>query len=148
VAFSFDPFSFTGNSVFGRFYNLVATTLLFATGGHQMVLRGFTHSYASLPLEGTLSLDTLHKVLTQGLGDMFVATLQIAGPLIAVLFLTDVGLGLLNRVAPSLNAFSLGFPLKIFMTVGLAGLAITVLPGTLDGLVEKAVQAVVGVAGG
>ena len=34
-----------------------------------------------------------------------------------VLFLADVGLGLLTRVAPALNAFSLGFPLKILLTL-------------------------------
>ena len=46
---------------------------------------------------------------------MFVAALQIAGPLLVVLFLADVGLGLLTRVAPALNAFALGFPLKILL---------------------------------
>ena len=46
---------------------------------------------------------------------MFLSALQIAGPLIAVLFLTDVAFGLLNRVAPALNAFQLGFPAKIFL---------------------------------
>ena len=44
---------------------------------------------------------------------MFLAALQIAGPLVAVLFLADVALGLLTRVAPALNAFALGFPAKI-----------------------------------
>ena len=48
---------------------------------------------------------------------MFVAALQIAGPLLVVLFLADVGLGLLTRVAPALNAFALGFPLKILLTL-------------------------------
>ena len=67
---------------------------------------------------------------------MFLAALQIAGPLIAVLFLTDVAFGLLNRVAPALNAFSLGFPAKIMLTLTLAGTAIAVLPRALDGLID------------
>ena len=52
---------------------------------------------------------------------MFLAAVQIAGPLLVVLFLADVGLGLLTRVAPALNAFALGFPLKILLTLSLGG---------------------------
>jgi flagellar biosynthesis protein FliR len=145
VAFAFDPLSFSGNSVFGRFYNLLATTLLFATSAHELVLRGFAESYHALPLDGALSLEALNRTLTSGLGEMFVSALQIAGPLIGVLFCADVGLGLLSRVAPALNAFSLGFPAKILLTLSLAGLGMATLPDSVAGVVEHAVRAVVGV---
>jgi flagellar biosynthetic protein FliR len=146
VAFAFDPLSLVGNSVFGRFYGLLASTLLFATDAHQLVLRGFTQSYKVLPLDETLSLSTLGRALTTGLMDLFLSALQIAGPLIAVLFCADLGLGLLTRAAPALNPFALGFPAKILLTVTLAGTALLVLPATVDGLVDRAVRLVVGVA--
>ncbi len=148
LAFAFDPLSQSQSSVFGRFYNLMAVTLLFASNAHLLVLRGFLQSYETLPLNGTLSIKTLSNLLTHGIGEMFLAALLIAGPLIAVLFLTDVAFGLLNRVAPALNAFSLGFPAKIFLTLTLAGTAVTLLPKALDNLIDKAVAAVVGIAGG
>ena len=147
VAFAFDPLSMTGNSIFGRFYGLLATTLLFVTNGHLLIMRGFTESYRGLPLNQHLSLGTLDTVLTAGLVQLFVSALQIAGPMIAVLFLADVGLGLLNRAAPALNAFSLGFPAKIMLTLSLAGLGMLLLPRSVSGLVDHAVRAVVGVAG-
>jgi flagellar biosynthetic protein FliR len=148
LAFAFDPLSQSQSSVFGRFYNLMAVTLLFASDGHQLVLRGFLQSYKTLPLNETLSLETLSRLVTDGLGELFLAAVQIAGPLIAVLFLTDVAFGLLNRVAPALNAFQLGFPAKIFLVLTLAGTAIAVLPNALDGLIAKAVSAVVYISGG
>jgi flagellar biosynthetic protein FliR len=148
LAFAFDPLSQSQSSVFGRFYNLMAVTLLFASNGHLLVLRGFLQSFETLPLNGTLSLETMSNLVTEGLGEMFLAALQIAGPLIAILFLTDVAFGLLNRVAPALNAFSLGFPAKILLTLTLAGTAVTILPKALEGLIETAVSAVVGIAGG
>jgi flagellar biosynthetic protein FliR len=148
LAAAYDPLSQNQSSVFGRFYNLVAATLLFASDGHQLVLRGFLQSYKTLPLDATFSLETFSKLLTSGIGEMVVAAVQIAGPLIAVLFLTDVAFGLLNRVAPALNAFQLGFPAKIFLLLTLAGTAIAVLPRALDGLIDKAVVAVVRLSGG
>jgi flagellar biosynthetic protein FliR len=151
VAFAFDPMGASGNggaAVFGRFYNMTAITLLFATDGHQLVIRGFATSYKALPLDGTLSLGALNHFLTDGVTQMFLAAIQIAGPLIAVLFCTDVGLGLLSRVAPALNAFSLGFPAKIMLVLTGAGLAMTMLPQAVHNLVDKAVQAVLQVVGG
>lgn len=148
LAQAYDPLSQSQNSVFGRFYNLVAVTLLFASDGHQLILRGFLQSYETLPLNGTLSLESTARFLTAGVGEFFLAALQIAGPLIAVLFLTDAAFGLLNRVAPALNAFGLGFPAKIFLTLSLSGTAIAVLPRALDGLVQKAVAAVMSLSGG
>jgi flagellar biosynthetic protein FliR len=141
MANAYDPFAMASNSVFGRFYNIVATTLLFTTDAHALILRGFTNSYKSLPLDGTLALGTLSKLVTSGIGEMFVAALQIAGPLVAVLFCTDVALGLLTRVAPALNVFSIAFPLKILLTLGVAGAAITLLPHAFDALVDRAVEA-------
>lgn len=147
MAQAYDPFAMQGNSVFGRFYNVLATALLFATDAHAMILRGFTLSYRSLPLDGTLSLETLSNLLTGGLGQMFLAALQIAGPLVAVLFCTDVALGLLTRVAPALNVFGLGFPVKILLTLGVGGLSLALLPHAFHGLVGRSVDAVVHVVG-
>jgi flagellar biosynthetic protein FliR len=148
LAMAYDPLSQNQSSLFGRFYNLMAMTLLFATEGHQLVLRGFMQSYEALPLNALFSMEEFSNLLVEGVGEMFLAAVQIAGPLIAVLFLTDVAFGLLNRVAPALNAFQLGFPAKIFLVLTLSGTAIATLPGVLDVLVDQAVTAVVQLTGG
>jgi flagellar biosynthetic protein FliR len=148
LAMGYDPLSQNQSSVLGRFYNLVALTILFASEGHQLILRGFLMSFRTLPLNVSFSLSTFSQLILKGIGEMFLAALQIAGPLIAVLFLTDVAFGLLNRVAPALNAFQLGFPAKIMMVLLLSGLAITTLPQVVEGLVDKAVRAVLQLSGG
>lgn len=148
LATAFDPMSYSSNAVFGRFYQLLATALLFATDGHQLIVRGFAESYRALPLDAGLSTSTMGHLLTGGLGQMFAGALQIAAPLVAVLFLTDLGLGLLNRAAPALNVFSVGFPIKILVVLSLAGLAIAVLPDAVHGLVGQAVRMMVTVSDG
>ena len=140
LAFAFDPLMQTGNSVFGKLYGLLAVTLLFASSGHLLVLRGFMATFEVLPLDASMSFAALGDLLTRGLAEMFVAALQIAGPLIAVLFLADVGLGLLTRVSPMLNVFSLGFPAKILLTLVLVGMSFPLLPAAVDRLAEKSVE--------
>jgi flagellar biosynthetic protein FliR len=148
VAFAFDPFANSGTAVFGRFYNILATALLFATDGYAMIVRGFATSYRTLPIGGVFSWEGLARLLTTGVDQMFLAALQIAGPLVAVLFCTDVALGLLTRVAPGLNVFSIAFPLKIALTLAIASTALVLLPHAFTGLIDRAVRAVLDLVGG
>lgn len=134
LSFAIDPLSQQGNAVFGKSFQLLATTLLMASGAYLIVLHGFLRSFDAVPLDGALDLDTLAKVLSGGLGQLMLAALQIVAPLLAVLFLADVALGLLTRVAPALNAFSLGFPFKILLTLLLVGATIASLPRVVQSL--------------
>ncbi|HEY0119411.1 MAG TPA: flagellar biosynthetic protein FliR [Cellulomonas sp.] len=142
---AFDPMSLVNGATFARLYQGLAVALLVVSGGYQVVLAGMVRSFDALPLGTQPDLAVLAHTAGQGLTDMVVAALQIAGPLLVVLFLADVGLGLLTRVAPALNAFALGFPLKILLTVSLGGMAILTLPGVVTGLVGGATGALQGV---
>jgi flagellar biosynthetic protein FliR len=138
VAFALDPMSNTNNSAFGRFYSLITSVLLFATPAHLLIVMGFMRSFRTVPLDGGISLGNLDEKLIGGLSDMFVSALQIAAPLLVILFLADLGMGLLNRIAPQMNVFSLSFPLKIALTLGLVGLGFSMLGGTISDMAERA----------
>lgn len=148
LAHAFDPLMQTGGGIFGKLYQLTALALLFASDGHLLVLHGLMRTYDLVPVDGGLSLAVLGNLVTTGLGQLFLSALQIAGPLVAVLFLADVGLGLLTRVAPALNAFALGFPLKIFMTLSLVGFSLAVLPQVVGSMAQQAAELIVGAASG
>jgi flagellar biosynthetic protein FliR len=132
---------------FTRMFQMTALALLFASGGYQLIIGGLVRSYDAIPLAAGIDLAGPAEQMVNGVTQMFLASVQIAGPLIVVLFLADVGLGLLTRVAPALNAFSLGFPLKIMLTVVLAAIVFVALPGVVDGLASTAVKTMLGVGG-
>ena len=135
----FDPLTQSQAGVFGRFYNLLALTLLFAIGGHLLLIRGLLTSFEAVPLSG-IPLTNLSGLLIDTFGRFVLAAVEIAAPLLAVLFLAEVALGLLSRAAPQMNVFALGFTLKIMVALGLAGLAIPILPGAVTSLAEHAVR--------
>jgi flagellar biosynthetic protein FliR len=145
LAQAFDPQSMINGAQFTRMFQLTALALLFASGGYQLIIGGLIRTFDAVPLAAGLSMADPAKQMVDGLTQMFLAALQIAGPLIVVLFLADVGLGLLTRVAPALNAFSLGFPLKIMLTVVLAAIVFVALPGVVSGLTDTAVKTMLGV---
>lgn len=145
LAQAFDPQSMINGAQFTRMFQMTALALLFASGGYQLIIGGLVRSYDAIPFVAGIDLSDPAKEMVNGVTQMFLASVQIAGPLIVVLFLADVGLGLLTRVAPALNAFSLGFPLKIMLTVVLAAIVFVALPGVVEGLTGTAVRTMLGV---
>ncbi|HKY75251.1 MAG TPA: flagellar biosynthetic protein FliR [Acidimicrobiia bacterium] len=139
VAQLFDPGTSAPVSIFGQFYGVLATTLLFAIDGHLLLVRGFLTSFTAAPLTH-LSTESLAKLLTGDIAMFFVAALEIAAPLLAALFLAEAALGLLARAAPQMNVFQLGLPVKILVTLTLAGLAIPILPDAVSGMANQVVR--------
>ncbi|MGY1601069.1 flagellar biosynthetic protein FliR [Geodermatophilus sp. SYSU D00815] len=145
---AYDPLSLSMNSTIGRLHHMLATALLFTSGGHLLLVRGFATSYEGLPVGGDVPTEQLGQVLITAFSMMFLAALQIAGPMVAVLLLADVALALLNRAAPALNIFALNFPLKIFLTLLMLALAFPLLPAAVDSLLEHATRAIVSLRSG
>lgn len=133
---AFDPYMNNQSSIFGRFYGLIAVTLLFVTNGHLLLIKGFMTSFDAVPLGG-IALDSLKEVLLRDIAMFGIAALEIAAPLIAAYFLADVALGLMTKAAPQLNVLVLSFPLKILMTVLMVGAALPLIVDALHTFVNQ-----------
>ncbi|MEJ1921905.1 flagellar biosynthetic protein FliR [Microbacterium sp. KHB019] len=145
LAQAFDPQSMINGAQFTRLFHMAALALLFASGGYQIILAGLARSFEAVPVTGVLEVSGPAELLVDGVSQMVLAAVQIAGPLVLVLFLADAGLGLITRVAPALNAFAMGFPVKILLTLLLAGTVFIALPALVDALASEALRMMRGV---
>ncbi|MEH3090137.1 MAG: flagellar biosynthetic protein FliR [Microbacterium arborescens] len=147
LAQAFDPQMNVNGAQFTRLFQMIALALLFASNGYQLILAGLARSFTAIPVDGVLDLARPVDLLVDTASQLLVAALQIAGPLLLVLVLADIALGLVSRVAPALNAFALGFPLKIILTFLLAGSVILALPAVVAALTDQAARLLIGSAG-
>jgi flagellar biosynthesis protein FliR len=113
-----------------------------------LIVKGFATSYVGLPVGGNVPTAQLAHVMLTAFSMMFLAALQIAGPMVAVLLLADVALALMSRAAPALNIFQMGFPVKIMLTLTMLGLTFPLLPPALDTLMQHAAQAMTSLRSG
>lgn len=141
LAAAFDPTSATMNSVFGRLYQGLATMLLFASDAHLLVVGGLLKTFERLPVGATVNLLDVTESVSAAFSLFFVSAVQIALPLVGVLFVADLGLALLTKVAPQLNAIGIMFPAKIGLTLMIVGMSFPVLPDAVERLAEYAVDA-------
>jgi flagellar biosynthetic protein FliR len=88
-------------TVIGELQLTLATLVFLATDSHLLMLKGIS-----------LDPSVAGNVVTF-LQQAFLIVLQIAAPAAVALFVVNVALGLMARVAPQMNVFVIGFPLQI-----------------------------------
>jgi flagellar biosynthetic protein FliR len=128
-----DPTTGQSSGIVTRLYTLVATTVLFASGGHILVVRGFLRSGEIL--EGA-TLSQFSSAALKAAALAFVAALEMALPIVAALLAAEVGLALLGKAAPQLNVFQLGFAAKIMLGLSLLAVQVALLPTQVQSLLN------------
>ncbi|WP_284285646.1 flagellar biosynthesis protein FlhB [Alicyclobacillus fastidiosus] len=122
------PGSTAQMGIMGNLYNLLFTLYFLGMGGLDGMMLAILQSFRvihigvfHLPSDwpGTL-LHLTGLVMSMGV--------ELAAPLLAALFLSDVTFAFLSRAVPQMNVFVVGLPVKLF--AGLAMFAI-VMPGTI-----------------
>ncbi|MCB9134629.1 MAG: flagellar biosynthetic protein FliR [Anaerolineales bacterium] len=116
----FNPALENPGAVGQQFFSMLAAALFLVTNGHHLFLIGLQKTFTIAPLNAALPQLDAEPLLTLA-GGLIAAGIQLSLPVVAAALLTEVTLGLLARVAPTLQVFFLGMPLK----AGLGLLALT-----------------------
>jgi flagellar biosynthetic protein FliR len=119
----FDPVTASQGTATGRFLGTTIAWLFVVGGGHLLVIAVLVQSFQVFPV-GPEPFAFLRSAQPQRWGaEVFSMGLWIALPLIAMLLMVNLVLGVISRVAPQINVFSVGFP--VTLGVGLLGLLLT-----------------------
>jgi flagellar biosynthetic protein FliR len=105
-----DPINGQQSDVISGMLGLVAILVFFAIDGHLVLVGVLGQSFRAWPVGSGYSGLLLHAIALN-VGWVFAAAILLALPIIFSTLVVQIGLGFLNRVAPSLNLFSLGFSL-------------------------------------
>ena len=108
-----DPLSGQSITVTSHLLYMVAMLLFLAFNGHLIMLHGFADSFTLAP-PGSIALrPLLFEEILKLSGGMFVLAIKIAGPVLCALFLMELALALMSRMAPQMHLITIGLPLKI-----------------------------------
>lgn len=121
----FDPLTGANTAVVSRLINILAMLIFLAFDGHLMMLSALVRSFEALPIAVSTLDANGWGVLTQLGNTIFSSGLLLALPVICALLTMNLAMGILNRAAPQLTVFAVGFPISLM--VGLTLLAV-VLP--------------------
>jgi flagellar biosynthesis protein FliR len=114
-----DPHSKQRVTPVGDMYGQLFLVIFLAINGHHIFFEAFFYSFESLPVSSTLAwgdpkLEAFMEQILRIGGDIWSISVVLAAPIVAATFITDVVFGILNRVAPQLNAYFMSMPVKAF----------------------------------
>lgn len=138
-----DPATGISSNEISRIYVYLALIVFLATGAYQMLFIALFDSFHSIPI-GVFPV--LGENLINGtvvlFGQLFKISFAVALPIFAVLLISDVLLGMMNKVMPQMNIYMVALPVKIYMGLFLM---IAFLSGTaayMQGAVKNYIQAI------
>jgi flagellar biosynthetic protein FliR len=119
-----NPLTSQSVTVIGEFQLALATLLYLAADAHHVLIAGMVGSFTLVPLPYAGAPELVAGDIVQFFTQALFIVFQIAAPVAVALFLVNVMLGLMARVAPQMNVFIVGFPIQI--SVGLIMLIVTI----------------------
>ncbi len=139
-----NPMSGESAAVMARFYSLVGTMIFLVIGGDEWVLRGISRTFQLVPLTSGPRLSSLVGGAEQVFSGVLLSALEIAGPVLVALLITDVAFGVVSRVVPQLNVFAVGFPAKVAVALLVAGASLPFVANWISNQLSVSVGAALG----
>ena len=89
---------------------------MIASNTHLYVIRAVVDSFYVVPIGGAqFEWDSLLLTMTKYMTDLFIIGFRIFLPFFATMMITNCILGIMAKVAPQMNMFSVGIQLKILV---------------------------------
>ncbi|MFM0053696.1 flagellar biosynthetic protein FliR [Caballeronia grimmiae] len=120
-AMLYDPRAGGNAVVISRYLNTLAMLAFLVFDGHLQLIGALVTTFQNVPIGANVVAAASHaqgwRVLVGYGGSIFATGLLLALPVVAALLIANLALGILNRAAPQIGIFQVGFP--VTMLVGL-----------------------------
>ncbi len=101
--------------VTGNLLNIITLLVFFAVDGHHRLIEMMYTSVQKVPVGGVQISAQIGWVAVELFIQAFILAIIVAMPIVASGLLGEVCFGVLMRVVPQMNAFSIGIPIKVVL---------------------------------
>lgn len=105
-----DPVNGVNVASISQLYLMSSNLIFLSINGHLWLINTLSESFSLLPI-GQISLHPDNYYRIAGLGSwLFTSGLMVALPAVTGLLLVNIAFGVISKVSPQMNIFSIGFP--------------------------------------
>ncbi len=123
-------------SITGNYLFQFAIVIFLIIGGHRLFLTALFDSFVMLPV---LEVPVIHgnmmplmELFMVATGKVIYIALQVSAPVMIAIFLSDMIMGIANRIAPQINVWMLSFTLRGYVGTLMLFLALTLIIGRIE----------------
>lgn len=145
----FDPTTNEQSSITGVLLQYGVMLILYTTGLHRFLLKALMETYILIPAGGVhINTEKLLMTLISFLGNYIVIGFRICLPVFASITLMNIVLGLLAKLAPQMNMFSVGIQLKLLAGLSVIMITVRLLPDICNFVTTQVQQMMVSIVEG
>ncbi|QKJ85603.1 Flagellar biosynthetic protein FliR [Paramixta manurensis] len=122
-----DPSNGVSTTVIAQIIFVFCVLIFFSMDGHLLLVTVLYKGFTYWPPGQAITTPTL-RFVTSGVGWLIASALLLAMPTVFIMMIVQGVFGLLNRVSPTLNLFSLGFPISMLFGLFCLGLLVSHIP--------------------
>ncbi|MCX7879574.1 MAG: flagellar biosynthetic protein FliR [Ignavibacteria bacterium] len=104
-------------SLFGQLLELMILMLFLFLNGHHHIFEALYYSYVFVPIGGGFLTELTMTGIGKFITSVTIIALKISAPIVVAVFLINISLAMLARMAPQTNIFIISFPLKILLSL-------------------------------
>lgn len=144
MATEFNPDTQMQITISGNLYYYFVLLLLIVSDMHIYILRAACDSFSVVPIGGAqFQWEHLSESMIRYMGDLFVIGFRIFLPFFATIMILNCVLGIMAKVAPQMNMFSVGIQMKLIVGLIVMFLTVFLLPSISNFIFNEIKQMVV-----
>ena len=144
-----DPNTRESSSITGIFYQYVVMLMLIASGMYRYLFGALADTFVLFPVNGAIfKMDSLLVSVIKFLGDYIVIGFRICLPIFCVILMLNAILGVLAKVSPQMNMFSVGIQLKIMVGLSVLLFSASMLPDAANFIFQQMKGTITAIVGG
>lgn len=134
-----DPANGVNVAVVSQFMTMLVSILFLLMNGHLVAFEILAESFTTLPVGSALLVNHYWEMVAR-MSWVFGAGLLLILPVVAALLVVNIAFGVMTRAAPSLNIFSIGFPLTLVLGIWMFWVGLADVHSHYQALVTEALQ--------
>lgn len=138
MATLFNPDMSTSMTITGSLYHYMIFVLLIVSNMHLYIIRAVCDSFYVVPIGGAMfEWDNLVLSMIKFMTDLFIIAFRIFLPVFACIMILNCILGIMAKVAPQMNMFSVGMQLKVMVGYVVLFLTVFMFPRAADMIFQE-----------
>lgn len=138
MASEFDPTLNTQVTITGNIYYYFMLLLMLLSGVHQWLIKAICDSFILMPLGGQVyQPDYLLSGILSFMTNLFILAFRIFLPIFGTMLIVNVVLGIMAKVAPQMNMFSVGMQIKVVTGLVIIFFMVFLFPNVVEMIIRQ-----------
>lgn len=137
MAAVYDPQSNTQTALSGKAFQIYFMLMFFAVDGHLALMKIILTSSDAVPYGAVSFSERLPQAVLDIFVECIVMAVKFSMPFIVILFLVEIGVGILMKIVPQINIFVVNIQMKVFFGIVLLLLLFSPAGEFLNGTIDK-----------